>query len=61
MQIQVTVDDELMRKALAASDQPTATAVIDEALRILVCLSSQTKLEDMFGMFPDGFVRTDRS
>lgn len=60
VQIQVTVDDELMKKALRASDLPTEQAVIEEGLRTLVCLSSRTKLEDMFGMFPDGFEDPDR-
>jgi Arc/MetJ family transcription regulator len=60
MQIQVNVDDDLMRKALKASDLPTEQAAIEEGLRMLVCLSSRTKLEDMFGMFPDGFDPSDR-
>ena len=59
MQIQVNVDDELMRRALKASDLPTEQAAIEEGLRILVCLSSRTKLEDMFGMFPDGIDHPD--
>jgi Arc/MetJ family transcription regulator len=60
MQIQVNIDDELMRKALAASDVPTPQAVIEEALRMLICLSSTTELEDMFGMFPNGIDHPDR-
>jgi len=55
MQLTVHVDDELMRKALKASDLPTEAAVLEEGLRMVICLSSRTKLEDMFGMFPDGF------
>ena len=61
MQIQVNIDDELMRKALKASDLPTEEAAIQEGLRMLICLSSRTKLEDMFGMFPDGFDHSDRN
>lgn len=61
MQIQVTIDDELMKKALAASDLPTEEAVIEEGLRMLIVLSSRTRLEDMFGMFPDGFDHPDRN
>jgi hypothetical protein len=61
VQIQVTVDDELMRKALQASDLPTEQAAIEEGLRMLIVLSSRTKLEDMFGMFPDGFDHPDRN
>ena len=60
MQIQVTVDDELMKKALQACDLPTEQAVIEEGLRTLICLSSRTKLQDLFGMFPDGFDDPDR-
>jgi Arc/MetJ family transcription regulator len=59
MHIQVNVDDDLMRKALKASDLPTEQAAIEEGLRMLVCLSSRTKLEDMFGMFPDGIDHPD--
>ena len=55
MQITVNIDDELMTKALKASDLSTEAAVIEEGLRMLICLSSRTRLEDMFGMFPDGF------
>ncbi len=55
MQIQVNIDDELWRKALAACDVQTEQAVIEEGLRMLVVLSSRTRLEDMFGMFPGGF------
>jgi Arc/MetJ family transcription regulator len=61
MQIQINIDDELMRKALKASDLATEQAAIEEGLRMLICLSSRTKLEDLFGMFPDGFEHPDRS
>jgi Arc/MetJ family transcription regulator len=60
MRIQVNIDDELMRKALKASDVPNEQAAIEEGLRMLVCLSSRTRLEDMFGMFPDGIDHPDR-
>lgn len=52
VQIQVNVDDELMKKALKASDLPTEQAVIEEGLRMVVFLSERTNLADMFGMFP---------
>lgn len=55
MQIQVDIDDELMRKALQASDFATAEAVIEEGLRLVVCLSDRTNLADMFGMIPLDF------
>ena len=61
MQLQVNIDDELMRKALQASDLQTEQAVLEEGLRMLICLSSRTKLEDMFGMFPDGIDHPDRN
>jgi Arc/MetJ family transcription regulator len=60
MQLQINIDDELMKKARKASDLPTEEAVIEDALRIYICLSSRTKLADMFGMFPDGFEDPDR-
>jgi Arc/MetJ family transcription regulator len=60
MQLTVNVDDELMKKALKASDLPTEAGAIEEGLRMLICLSSRTKLEDMFGMFPDGFEDPER-
>jgi hypothetical protein len=52
VQIQVNVDDELMRKALLASDLQTEDAVIEEGLRMVIILSERTNLADMFGMFP---------
>jgi hypothetical protein len=61
MQIQVDIDDELMKKALMVSDSPTVAAAIEEGLRMLICLSDRTRLEDMFGMFPDGFDEPDRN
>lgn len=61
MQIQIDIDDELMRKALQASDQPTTQAVIEDGLRLLICMSSRTSLADMFGLFPDGIDHPDRS
>ena len=60
MHIQVNIDDELMRKALKVSDLTTEEAVLEEGLRMLICLSDRTKLEDMFGMFPNGFDYPDR-
>jgi Arc/MetJ family transcription regulator len=60
VQIQVSIDDELMRKALKASDLPTEEAVIQEGLRTLICLSSRTRIEEMFGMFPDAIDHPDR-
>jgi len=52
MHIQVNIDDELMRKALRVSDLTTEQAVLEEGLRMLICLSDRTNLADMFGMFP---------
>jgi Arc/MetJ family transcription regulator len=47
MQIQVTIDDELLRKALQASGLPTAAAALEEGLRALIHLSKQSELEDL--------------
>jgi Arc/MetJ family transcription regulator len=52
MQLTVNIDDELMRKALQASDLPTEAAAIEEGLRMVIFLSERTNLADMFGMFP---------
>lgn len=60
MQMNVDIDDELMSKALKASGLATKEAVLEEGLRMLICLSSGTKLEDMFGMFPLDIDHPDR-
>ena len=52
MQLTVDIDDELMKKALMASDLPTEAAAIEEGLRMVIFLSERTNLADMFGMFP---------
>lgn len=50
MQVQVTIDDELMRKALQASGLPTAAAALEEGLRALIHLSKQSELEDLLNV-----------
>ena len=49
MRTNIEIDDELMQKAMAASEHRTKKAVIEDALRLLVRLRGQTKLRDLFG------------
>lgn len=60
MHTNVDIDDELMTRALEASGLTTKEAVIEEGLRMVICLNGQMKPEDMFGMFPNGIDHPDR-
>lgn len=48
MQIQVDIDDGLLRTALQASDLPTEEDVIEEGLRMVIGLSLLINLLHMF-------------
>ena len=48
MQIQVNIDDELLRTALQASNLPSQEAVIEEGLRMVIAVN----LAVLFDMFP---------
>ena len=49
MRTNIEIDDELMRKAMAASGQRTKKAAIEDALKLLVQFKAQTKLRDLRG------------
>jgi len=53
MQLQINIDDELMTKALEASDLQTAADVIEEGLRMIVYLSERPDLAELLDLFPD--------
>jgi Arc/MetJ family transcription regulator len=52
MRTNIVIDDELMRKALAATGLKTKRAVVEEALKLLVRLRSQERIKDYFGKLP---------
>ena len=55
MRTNVEIDDELMRKAMAASGKPTKKAVVEEALRLIVQLHKQaTALRKLRGIGWEG-------
>ncbi len=45
----IDIDDDLMRKALAATGLRTKKAVVEEALKLLVRLKGQERLKDLGG------------
>jgi Arc/MetJ family transcription regulator len=49
----IEIDDELMRKALAATGLTTKKAVVEHALQLVVRLKAQEKLKALFGIAPD--------
>lgn len=51
MQIEVNIDEELLRDALQASGMPSSAAVIERGLRIIIVLSH---LDDVLDMLPSG-------
>ena len=57
MQIQVDIDDELLRAALQASDLPTEEDVIEEGLRMVIALSLLLYFLDMFPLGGDNSPR----
>jgi Arc/MetJ family transcription regulator len=52
MRTKIEIDDDLMRQALAASGLRTKRAVVEAALRLLLRLKQQEKLEAAFGQLP---------
>lgn len=49
MQITVVLDDELLAKAMAASQLPTEQAVIEAGLRLLVRIHAQQQIRSLRG------------
>jgi Arc/MetJ family transcription regulator len=45
----IEIDDDLMRRALAATGLRTKKAVVEEALKLLVRLRSQAKIRELRG------------
>lgn len=48
----VEIDDELMRRAMAASGQPTKKATVEAALELLVEIKGQERIRGAFGTLP---------
>lgn len=49
MRTNVEIDDDLMRKAMAASGRATKKGVVEDALRLVVQLKRQEGIKDLFG------------
>jgi Arc/MetJ family transcription regulator len=52
MRTNIEIDDALMQQALAASGLRTKRAVVEEALRLYVCLKQQEQIKTAFGALP---------
>jgi Arc/MetJ family transcription regulator len=52
MRTNIDIDDELIRKALAATGLRTKKAVVEEGLKLLVRLRDQEKLKELYGKVP---------
>lgn len=49
MRTNIEIDDELMKKAMRASKQPTKRAVVEAALRLLVQTHKQARIRRLKG------------
>jgi Arc/MetJ family transcription regulator len=49
MRTNVDIDDELMRKALEASGEPTKKATIEEALKLMIRIKAQAGIRRLRG------------
>jgi len=52
MRTNIEIDDELMRRAMAASGQPTKKATVEAALDLLVKIKGQERIREAFGTLP---------
>ncbi len=52
MRTNIEIDDDLMRKAMAASGQPTKKATVEAALDLLVKIKGQERIREAFGRLP---------
>jgi Arc/MetJ family transcription regulator len=49
MRTNIVIDDRLMAEAMAASGVQTKRDVVEEALRLLVKIKQQSKLQSLYG------------
>ena len=49
MRTNIEIDDELMRRALAATGLRTKKAVVEEALKLLIKLRGQERIRELRG------------
>jgi Arc/MetJ family transcription regulator len=49
MRTNIEIDDELMRRAMAASGQSTKKATVEAALDLLVKIKGQERIREAFG------------
>jgi Arc/MetJ family transcription regulator len=52
MRTNIDIDDELIRKAIAATGLRTKKAVVEEGLKLLVRLKDQERLKELYGKVP---------
>jgi Arc/MetJ family transcription regulator len=52
MRTNMEIDDELMRRAMAASGKPTKKATVEAALELLVKVKGQERIREAFGKLP---------
>ena len=52
MRTNVEIDDDLMRRAMRASGQPTKKATVEAALDLLVKIKGQERIREAFGELP---------
>ena len=51
MRTNIEINDALMKKALKVSGLATKRAAVEEGLRLLISLSDQTDVRELFGKF----------
>jgi Arc/MetJ family transcription regulator len=49
MRTNIDIDDELMRQAMAASEETTKKAVVEKALRLMISLKAQEGIKKLRG------------
>jgi Arc/MetJ family transcription regulator len=49
MRTNIDIDDELMRQAMAASDESTKKAAVEKALRLMISLKAQEGIKKLRG------------
>lgn len=49
MRTNIDIDDELMRQAMAASEETTKKAVVEKALRLMINLKAQEGIKKLRG------------
>ncbi len=62
MRTNIDIDDELMRKAMEASGEPTKRATVERALRLLIATRAQAAVRRLRGNVPwRGDLRVSRT